>query len=508
MDATEAIAARVVAARGTLGRTVIVGLAGAVAVGKSTFAAALGAAIADAGLAVEIVSTDGFLHPNGWLVARGLLARKGFPESYDIVTLRDALDALRRGAGDVRVPVYSHETYDIAVGEERAVGRSDVVVLEGVNAIGAARDRIDLAVYLDADERDLERWYVSRFLDLVAEAEGDPASFYRSMVGMSPPELEALARSTWRSINLVNLRQHIAPTRALADVVVVKGPDHRIVAVREDAVMATDAELVELLDEVWSSIAAFADDLTEEEWKRATEVPGWSVQDNLAHLTGTEASLLGRRAPEHELPGELPHVKNEVGLRNEVVVDVRRSMTGAEALSEFREVTGERLAQLRGYDTAAFGAESWTPVGPGTVRDLLPFRIFDSWVHEQDMRRAVARPGDLDTRVAEVELERMIGTMPFVVGKKAAAPEGSTVVFDLGPPLPRTVPIGVEDGRARVLDDVPVAPTARVSTDGETFARLACGRLDPDGELRAGRVRVEGDEALGRRVVESLNFLF
>jgi uncharacterized protein (TIGR03083 family) len=509
MDAAEIVAAHVVGTRAAIAdRPTIVGIAGAVSVGKSTFAADVGTVLEARDLRVELVSTDGFLFPNATLVEHGLLARKGFPESYDVAALRAALDALRDGDRAVRIPVYSHEIYDVLRGGEHTIEAVDVVVLEGVNALGAAPDRLDVAVYLDASDDALEHWYVTRFVALVDAARHDPSSFYASMVDLPPDELEQLARSTWRTINLVNLREHIAVTRAFAHLVVVKGPDHEIVEVREHAPMAADAALVEQLDQVWSSMSELGGWLTEDDWKRPTEVPGWTVQDNLAHIAGIEASLLGRGAPEHAVPEDLPHVKNDMGRSNEVFVDSRRSRTGAEVLAEFREVTGERLEQLSRYDAAAFGAETWTPVGPGTVRDLLPFRIFDSWVHEQDMRRAVGRAGDLDTPVAVVVLERIAGTMPFVVGKKAAAPDGATVVFELGGPLARSIPIGVEGGRARLLDAVPASPTTRILTDTETFARLACGRLDPDAELAAGHVHVDGDEDLGRRVVQNLNFLF
>jgi len=232
VDATEIVVARIEVCRRGLERPAIVGIAGAVAAGKTTLASAIGATLTADGVTVEVVSTDGFLFPNDVLAARGLLARKGFPESYDVTALRAALDALRADAPEVRVPVYSHETYDVAAGAGRLLAPSDVVLLEGVNAIGAARELLDLAVYVDAEEHDLETWYVRRFFDLVAEARDDPASFYGSMVGMAPSDLEALARSTWRSVNLPNLREHIAPTKAQADVVVVKGPDHRIRAVR------------------------------------------------------------------------------------------------------------------------------------------------------------------------------------------------------------------------------------------------------------------------------------
>jgi len=510
VDGTESVAASIARRAKDAARPIVVGIAGAVSAGKSTFAAALGVQVGAHGLRVEVMSTDGFLFPNAVLVARGLLAHKGFPESYDVVALRRLVAEARAGMTGLRVPRYSHETYDVERDEWDMLTPSDVVVLEGVNAIGAIRDLVDLGIYLEAAEADLERWYVTRFLELVEEGRHDPSSFYASMAALSDDDVERLAHSTWVGINLVNLRDHIAPTRALADIVVVKGPDHGIVDVREAAGMPTDhdTELVDLLEHVWGSMAELGPQLDEAEWKRATEVPGWSVQDNLTHISSIEARLLGRPDPDHELPDELPHVKNDFGRSNELYVDSRRTLSGADAFAEFREITAERIAQLRAYGHDDFGAETWTPVGPGTVRDLLPFRVFDSWVHEQDMRRAVARPGDLDTPVARVALERIVSSMPFVVGKKAGAPDGSTVVFDLTGPLARTVAIGVDDGRAKLLDASPAQPTVTLSTDTETFARLGCGRVDPGEALGAGAVRIDGDAALGRRVVESMNFLF
>ena len=273
-------------------------------------------------------------------------------------------------------------------------------------------------------------------------------------------------------------------------------------------VNAEDAAMVDALDEVWTRIAALGAGLTEEEWKRPTEVPGWSVQDNMTHLTDLEAMILGRPAPDHAAPDGLAHVKNDPGVRNERFVDARRGWTGADALAEFIEVTHARVAQLRSYSVEDFAADSWTPMGPGTVHDLLPFRVFDSWVHEQDMRRAVGQPGGLGGGAAEASMERITGTAGYVIGKKAAAPEGTTVVIELEAPLAQTMAIGVEGGRARTLDAVPDAPTVRLVTDGETYARLACGRGDPAAARAAGSVRIEGDEELGARIVDELNFLF
>jgi uncharacterized protein (TIGR03083 family) len=270
--------------------------------------------------------------------------------------------------------------------------------------------------------------------------------------------------------------------------------------------MATDQELVDQLDQVWRAIGDLGSSLSEREWKTPTEVPGWTVQDNLVHITAFEWAALGRPAPVHQIPEGLAHVKNDFGRLNEVFVDSRRHRHGIDALAEFRAVTGDRVEQLRGFGPEDFAAASFTPVGPGTVRDLLPFRVFDSWVHDQDMRRAVGRPGDLTGAAADAAVERILTAMAFVVGKKAQAPAGSTVVFDLTPPLARRFAIRT-DGRARRLAEVPAEATVRITTDGETFTRLACGRLDPADVLAGDAVHLEGDERLGRRVVEQLNFV-
>jgi uncharacterized protein (TIGR03083 family) len=272
--------------------------------------------------------------------------------------------------------------------------------------------------------------------------------------------------------------------------------------------MTTDQELVDRLDEVWTSLDGLAGTLTEAEWKQPTECPGWSVQDSLAHLAHIEGRLMGRPDPEHELPDDLPHVKNSFGRVNELFVDSRRAWSGADVAAEFHEVTRERIAALRTLSEADFGAESWTPVGPGTVRSLLPFRIFDSWVHEQDMRRAVGRPGDLDTPVADDALGMVVAAMPFVIGKKVAAPEGATVVFELSGPLAREVAVEVVDGRARLVAGTPASPTVRLAMSTETFERLGCGRIEPESVRAAGGVTVDGDTELGGRVLAEMNYLF
>jgi type I pantothenate kinase len=203
----------------------VVGIAGAVAVGKSTLAAALAEGLEGRGRTVAVLATDGFLWPNAVLEARDLLARKGFPETYDLDRLQRVVDAARAGDPSLEVPVYSHERYDV-LDEPVRLARPDVLVVEGVIAL--QRRFGDLGIYLDAAADDVERWYVERFQDLVVAAKDDPTSFYRGWADLDRDAVAELARGVWGMVNLPNLVEHIAPTRARADVVVRKGPDHAI----------------------------------------------------------------------------------------------------------------------------------------------------------------------------------------------------------------------------------------------------------------------------------------
>jgi uncharacterized protein (TIGR03083 family) len=268
-----------------------------------------------------------------------------------------------------------------------------------------------------------------------------------------------------------------------------------------------DQELVDRLEEVWASIDSMCANLTEAQWKTPTDLPGWSVQDNVVHISGIESSILGRAAPDHT-PPDYDHVKNEVGQRNEVWIDSRRAWPGSKVLDEFREVTGVRLEHLRGLTAADFDAESWTPAGPGTIRDLLPFRIFDSWAHEQDIRRAVDQPCDLGSPVADLAFERVLSALPYVVGKKVGPPDGTTVVFDVTGSRPTTIAIGVEGGRAKSLSSPPETPTVTLAMDAQTLACLGLGRWDPAASLDEGQVKIAGDAELGRAVVGQMNFMF
>lgn len=223
------------------------------------------------------------------------------------------------------------------------------------------------------------------------------------------------------------------------------------------------------------------------------------MQDALSHLVDYEARALGRAAPEHT-PRDLSHTKNDMGRSNEVGVDYRRACTGAEVLDEFRDVTAARVEQMRAWTDEILGREIMTPAGPGTVADMLTLRVMDTWSHEQDIRRAVGRPGGTDGPVADEAIGYFIRFLPYVVGKRAQAPDGSTVVVDIGPG--RRVPIEVVDGRARVAERQSSPPTVTITMPPATFAAVAGGRSDvPDD------IAIEGDQTLGRAIVESLGLM-
>jgi type I pantothenate kinase len=215
----------------------VIGVAGSVAVGKSTIARLLRELLSrwPDTPSVELVTTDGFLLPNAELQRRGLMERKGFPESYDRRALLRFVSAVKSGASEVRAPVYSHLVYDVVPGEHVTVRRPDVLIVEGLNVLQpptngrlAVSDLFDFTIYVDARTSDIERWYVERFLRLQRGAFADPSSYFHRYAALSEDEAVAQARSIWNAINGPNLVQNILPTRARASLVLRKGSDHTV----------------------------------------------------------------------------------------------------------------------------------------------------------------------------------------------------------------------------------------------------------------------------------------
>ncbi len=213
--------------RADAGRLVVVGIAGAVCVGKTTTSERL-AALLDP-IATEIVTTDGFLLPGAELERRGLLMRKGFPESYDEAAIREFLTAVRHGTEGVVVPVYSHEIYDVVPGDAHGLRDAAVVIVEGVNVLRFP-ELFDLTVYIDAPETVIEDWYVERFVHLCAIAA--PGTFYDNFAGLDDAGRRVMAHQVWGAVNRQNLAEYILPTRDQAAVVVEKQADHSVRRVR------------------------------------------------------------------------------------------------------------------------------------------------------------------------------------------------------------------------------------------------------------------------------------
>jgi type I pantothenate kinase len=218
----------------------VIAVAGSVAVGKSTFARILRTLIArwPDRPKVELITTDGFLHPNAVLQERGLMTRKGFPESYDMRRMIRFLADVKSGEGEVAAPLYSHMAYDIMPGESQVITQPDVLIFEGLNVLqsGAfpvlASDFFDFSVYLDAAEADIEEWFLERFLLLQKTAFRDEKAFSNRYKDLSQEEATAFARNVWRTINLPNLRENIVPTRERASVILSKRTDHTLGEVR------------------------------------------------------------------------------------------------------------------------------------------------------------------------------------------------------------------------------------------------------------------------------------
>lgn len=208
--------------------TFLIGITGGVAVGKSTTAHGLAAAFGG----TPVLATDCFLYPNSAIDDAGATMEKGFPHTFDRAAVREALGALAEGRG-TDVPSYSHRTYDIEPGVVRRVGPAGVVIVEGLHLTAFAADLLRPVVHLTAPEEVMEEWYLDRFGQLVDEARTDEQSFYRLFVGLSADELDECARQLWRSINLVNLRDHIEPYRNEADIVVTFAADHSVRAIEQ-----------------------------------------------------------------------------------------------------------------------------------------------------------------------------------------------------------------------------------------------------------------------------------
>ena len=260
---------------------------------------------------------------------------------------------------------------------------------------------------------------------------------------------------------------------------------------------------------VWRDLDALVGELGENQWQTATSLPGWNVHDVISHLIGVESMLQGVDTPEADIDvSTLEHVRNDIGVMNERWVRKLRDLSAAELLETFRATTAERRKALSDLSNAQWNDVTITPAGPDSYGRFMRVRIFDCWMHEHDIRDAIGAPASASELVGsagDLALDEMAASMGFVVGKLGGAPDGSRVSLELTGPLGRTINVAVE-GRAKVVDDFgDDDPTSTIQLDGLLFSRLAGGRTPL--AQHADAITYGGDEAVGRRVVEHLNYV-
>jgi uncharacterized protein (TIGR03083 family) len=264
--------------------------------------------------------------------------------------------------------------------------------------------------------------------------------------------------------------------------------------------------IIDVLDLVWSSTWDATAGLSEPDWARPSELPGWTVKDVLSHVATVEAGFLGE-PPDRVEVAHLAHVTDPFKAAMEVGVEAWRTLPGAEVRSRFGDIWPRRVAQLRSMTPEEMGAPSASPIGEVPYRAFMAVRVFDCWMHEQDIRRALGRPGNLSGPAVDTALERFRAALPFVVGKRAAAPDGTRLVIRTTGPTAATFAVLVE-GRARMIDEAELGdhPDATILVPFESFVALGGGRWDAERADAAGGIECVGDVELCRRVLSNLAF--
>ncbi|MFE0461021.1 maleylpyruvate isomerase family mycothiol-dependent enzyme [Kitasatospora sp. NPDC058965] len=276
----------------------------------------------------------------------------------------------------------------------------------------------------------------------------------------------------------------------------------------------TDTQVVQTYIDAWThsieSISELLAPLPTDSWNRPTECPGWSVRDVVSHVIAVESELLGDPRPIHSLPSDLFHIKDELSRYLELPVDKRRCHTAPEMTSELEYVIIRRSRSLRNAPTEPDELVRF-PAGPFgydlPYHRLLQMRVLDVWVHEQDLRRALALPGNLDSPAALITRDLLLQGLPKVVAKLAGAPAGATVVVDVTGPVEflRTVRVD-PDGRGGLDSSISLGPDVQFTLDWESYLRLATGRARAE-QLSAGALKVDGDTELAERVLAHFNLM-
>lgn len=263
--------------------------------------------------------------------------------------------------------------------------------------------------------------------------------------------------------------------------------------------------------DVIASLTAFRDAvgaLGEDDWGLPTDCPGWDVQDVVAHVVTFEAFLDGESTP--PAGSDRSHVRNDIGRLNEAWIDSRRGRPGQDLLAELDLLVDRRADEMAQLADDDLGVVGWSPVGEVPRSRFLQVRVLDVWFHEQDIREATGRPGPTRPEVVDRVLSELTHGLAFVVGRRSDAPDGSVVRFSVRSDHvrdPTVIDVAVIDGRGRWSDEAPADPAATIGADLAAFTRLVGGRRPPSELLEHGRVTLEGDRELGRRVVENLGFM-
>lgn len=260
----------------------------------------------------------------------------------------------------------------------------------------------------------------------------------------------------------------------------------------------TPTATIHALIHTFESLSNLLASLSESQWKMQSQLPGWTVQDNVSHITGTERLQLGHIETTH-VAVDLTNTHNPIGQMNEHHVDLRRSWLGAEVLAEYETIASERITQLLSADEAYWQQEVSTPMGPGTFASFLDIRLLDIWTHEQDIRRTVGLPGNRGTPEAVHTIQRLCNSLPIVVGKRAQTPEGETVVIEIVGDVQYIGAITVTNGRAQLSKEVPPNALCTITMDSDVFLQLATGRTTFN-EL-ASHITITGNQELATAVV-------
>jgi uncharacterized protein (TIGR03083 family) len=270
------------------------------------------------------------------------------------------------------------------------------------------------------------------------------------------------------------------------------------------------AALVDDLRAAYEEILDLCGELSVEQFLLPTDCPGWDVKDQIAHLYGTEAQMLGRETPPLRDDLARPEVRGRIAEMNAAWVESMRPHEASVVVAAFRDVTGDRLAQLGEMSDEEFQRIVWTPKGDAPYATFLAVRLFDIWMHNQDIREATDHPGDLTTRSAGRAFDEVRSALGYVIGKLMGASDGTVIRFELanGPQGSDHSEFAVVDGRAQLIEDDPTArASVVVGADFRTFMRCVGGRRAPLEELERGALTLSGDRDLGRSFVRVMNYV-